>query len=199
MATNDDKQDEDDGPWRNRVSLSADGKLEGLELEGPAASALWLPPAPSLPAPLELAEIANDAPPPEPEVQPASNAKPLLAIAATLLLCALVIAALIFHPWRSSLAQPAGGATAAAAQAPAPLLRDDSPAGSFALTVQSVPAGAAVFVAGEEKGRTPFLGNNDLASGAQVEVRLELAGYRPWIGKLTGGANASLDVRLKRR
>ena len=65
--------------------------------------------------------------------------------------------------------------------------------------MQSVPGGATVFVAGEEKGRTPLLGNNDFATGAQVEVRVELAGYRTWIGKLTGGANASLDVRLRRR
>jgi hypothetical protein len=75
----------------------------------------------------------------------------------------------------------------------------DEPEGALSLAVQSEPAGATVFVEGEEIGRTPLLGTNQYARGAQVKVRIELNGYRPWTGTFAGGTNAVVRARLEHR
>jgi PEGA domain-containing protein len=107
-----------------------------------------------------------------------------------------VVLALVLRP------KPAADAARTAdGRAPAPerLSTPDALEGAPSLTVQSDPPGATVYIQGEDAGRTPLLGSNEFARGAQVEVRMELRGYRPWTGNFVGGTNATVRAKLLRK
>jgi formylglycine-generating enzyme required for sulfatase activity len=65
------------------------------------------------------------------------------------------------------------------------------------LTVRSAPAGAAVTIAGEFRGRTPL--DVELPPGARYDVLLSLMGYAPWIRTVAAepGIRTALEARLE--
>jgi|GEM_PF-1444978 len=70
--------------------------------------------------------------------------------------------------------------------------------GTAALTIESVPSGATVYLEGKQVGRTPYLGSNDVAPGLALRVRLSFPGYRTWARNFPGGKDQTLKITLVR-
>ncbi len=180
------KDRDDDEPFASAVTIDRDGNIEGLHTaRDPRPLETWERPKPA-PAPEAPLELAREPPPPEdPLPPPPSHSRALLAgvLGAALLLTAAGIFALVHR-----------GPPAPAASAPLP---DES--GPPAMTIESEPSGAAVFLDGEELGHTPLLGQNPLAAGAKGKLRLSLDGYAPWSAAIDGGRKLSLRAKLSRK
>jgi serine/threonine-protein kinase len=67
------------------------------------------------------------------------------------------------------------------------------------LVINSEPAGARVLIAGEDKGTTPLLMDNDFPLGEEISLELTLRGYKPWKSTFPGNAPAQFDVRLQKQ
>jgi serine/threonine-protein kinase len=67
------------------------------------------------------------------------------------------------------------------------------------LIIDSQPSGARVSVAGQDKGTTPVVMDNDYARGEEISFEVTLRGYKPWKGSFIGNAPAQFDVELQKR
>ena len=186
----DEEEQQQNDEWAPAAHLSHDGKIEGLYLpkDQRRDPETWT--APPLEPPLELAETTpfkREAEPPPEEPRKPSRLAAIAIGLGVLLACAAVV----FFTVRRSAPPPEAP--------PEKVAISVDPEGAPALTVQSDPPGAAVFIEGEESGGTPLLANNEFGKGTQVKVRLELKGYEPWSGTFPGGVNATVHARLKRK
>jgi serine/threonine-protein kinase len=184
---------DDDDFWKPAATLTDDGSIEGKHVAP-------TPPRPNDPfapsdEPLELdrREAAPPSDPPPENEQPKNERRQIPKAIATVLVVLLICAVALGFVLRR---EP--GTTAPQA-APEKLVVPEAVEGAPSLTVQSDPPGATVFIQGEEAGRTPLLGSNEFARGAEVEVRVELPGYRSWVGSFAGGTNAKLRAKLTRK
>jgi eukaryotic-like serine/threonine-protein kinase len=190
------EDDEDKDRVVPAVSLSRDGKIEGLYLPKDQRRPVeaWENPPQLPPLDLEPLELAprepKPEPPPEPEAYRPGSGRAIAIGAGVLLLCAGVLFLVLRHPARQA------AETSPVAEK---LAVPETPEGAPALSVESEPSGATVFVQGEESGNTPLLGSNEFSRGSQVQVRLELKGYQPWTGTFNGGVNAKVRATLRRR
>jgi hypothetical protein len=182
------KENEDEEFWTPAATIDREGKIDGLIVpkDQRREPASWQPKD----EPLEL----DHRPPPEPppEVKPRrdhTQAKVAISLVLAILFATAGVIAFVLRT-RSPLSSDV-----VVEESPAPQDED----GARSLAIETEPSGATVIVNGEEMGRTPFLGSNDVARGKSVELRLELPGYKPWVGTLAGGTNARLKAKLKRR
>ena len=72
-----------------------------------------------------------------------------------------------------------------------------APFSGFAISVETVPPGALVSIAGVPRGEAPALANLDCRPGRRVELRAELAGHRPVRREIACREDALVKVTLR--
>lgn len=194
MAT----EDEDDAPYKG-PALRPDGQITGRTPAAAPANgldarfgALELPRAPSLE--LELVERAPRKVEPRierfrDEAPPRQRRFGVVVAAVAVLLGVGFLAVMLLAPPKAL----SGGAETVRAND----LVDSLLAGGERrpLVIDSTPAGAAISIAGQKVGVTPWAGDNVYPDGAVVT--LDLAGHVRWQGKLRANEAQTLDARLK--
>ncbi|MGC4001076.1 MAG: hypothetical protein QM767_27900 [Anaeromyxobacter sp.] len=99
--------------------------------------------------------------------------------------------------------EPAGEGTPITALPPLQLTPDPAagletaPFEGFAVSVETVPSGALVTVAGQARGEAPALAGVSCEPGQPVEVRATLKGRRPAVRQLTCRADTLVKLRLE--
>lgn len=165
-----------DGP-----TLNADGQLEKR------ISAVE-PPTPEPVPELQLREAPPPPLEPPPEPAPRAPTSPALKIVVALFVVGTGIfgAVLYFKP---HIPVPDGVREGT-------LLDAIGPAANGHVIISSQPAGAAIFIDGENVGVTPWATDNRWSG--EVKVKLVARGYKAWESTFVGGTNQTLDVQLKR-
>ena len=195
---------DDDEPLPHDFVVGHDGKIEGIYRPQDQRRAPAFLKTPDGPLELQEREPVRDRDPlpPEPE-RPEPRRAPrfgVFLIAAAVVLALFLAAGLLRRPGTGIAAPTSPAAEASpppAAEEPAVAAERAATAG--ALTVESEPSGATVFLGNEDVGKTPYLGSNGFPRGTKVKVRVALEGYRPWAGTLVGGADTTIKARLQRK